>query len=58
MDLNNCFSLSMHGDNKELHVMTACYRPLPSLYAILIRADIIKATKVAKNIVPKCSLKT
>ena len=42
--------LKLNGDKTELLVLTARHRPPPPLDSILIGADIIKASKSAKNI--------
>ena len=41
--------LKLNGEKTELLVLTARHRPPPSLDSILIGADIIKASKSAKN---------
>ena len=41
--------LKLNGDKTELLVVTARHRPPPPLHSILIGADIIKASKSAKN---------
>ena len=42
--------LKLNGDKSELLVLTARHRPPPPLDSILIGADIIEASKSAKNI--------
>ena len=42
--------LNLNGDKTELLVLTARHRPPPPLDSLLIGADIIKASKSAKNI--------
>ena len=42
--------LKLNGEKTELLVLTACQRPEPPLDSIKIGADIIKASKSAKNI--------
>ena len=42
--------LKLNGDKTELLVLTARQRPQPPLDSITIRADVIKASKSAKNI--------
>ena len=41
--------LKLNGDKTQLLVLTACYRPPPPLDSILIRTDVIKTAKSAKN---------
>ena len=47
---NNGWLPKLNGDKTDLLVLTARRRPSPPLDSILIRADIIKANKSAKNI--------
>ena len=42
--------LKLNGDKTELLVLTARQRPQPPLDSITIGADVIKASKSAKNI--------